>query len=111
MQARAGLLSENMMKKRQLELQERAAKLQQEEAAIRQGLAAKEAEKSKDMLEQLDQFLAKYNQEKGYTYILRYTYGGQILLKDEAFNITEDVVAGLNEMYKDKKSGTSSDEE
>jgi outer membrane protein len=44
----------------------------------------------------LDSFLLEYNADKRFTYILSYTKGGSILYTDPAFDITRDVVDGMN---------------
>jgi outer membrane protein len=50
----------------------------------------------------IEAFLAEYNKTKGYTYIISYEQG-LFYYKDPAFDITADVVKGLNEQYKDTK--------
>jgi outer membrane protein len=54
----------------------------------------------------IDDFLVKYNKEKKYSYIFSYSSGLNVLFyKDSATNITDEIVAGLNEEYnKTKKS-------
>ena len=44
----------------------------------------------------ITKFLEEYNQSKGYQYILSYTFGGPILYSNKAFNITQDVINGIN---------------
>jgi outer membrane protein len=48
------------------------------------------------------EFLNKYNQDKKYAYILSYDESGAFYYKDSAFDITADIVAGLNEEYSKK---------
>ena len=48
----------------------------------------------------LDSFLTEYNKDKRFVYILSYTKGGFILYKDEALDITKEVVDGMNEKLK-----------
>ncbi len=50
----------------------------------------------------IEEFLKEYNKDKKYTYIISYE-PGLFYYKDPAYNITDDVVKGLNEMYKTKK--------
>ncbi len=50
----------------------------------------------------LDSFLTDYNADKRFAYILSYSKGGSILYKDSMYNITSDVVKGMNEIYKAK---------
>lgn len=50
----------------------------------------------------IESFLNEYNKTKDFSYIVAYEQG-LFYYKDTAFNITSDVVKGLNEMYKNKK--------
>jgi outer membrane protein len=50
----------------------------------------------------IEDFLKEYNKNKYYSYILVYD-PGFIYYKDEAYNITGDVIKGLNERYKKKE--------
>jgi outer membrane protein len=47
-------------------------------------------------------YLKEFNQTKDYSYIIVYERD-LFYYKDTAYNITEDVIRGLNEMYKNKK--------
>ena len=44
-------------------------------------------------------FLNKYNEEKQYAMILTNSGGAPVIVADQALNITDDVLAGLNEEY------------
>ncbi|MEI9908824.1 MAG: OmpH family outer membrane protein [Bacteroidota bacterium] len=50
----------------------------------------------------IEEFLKEYNKTKNYSYIIVYEQG-LFYYKDTAYNITADVIKGLNEMYKSKK--------
>jgi outer membrane protein len=54
-----------------------------------------------DIKLKIEDFFKKYNQQKKYSYIVSYEQG-LFYFKDTAYNITADVVKGLNEMYKVK---------
>ena len=56
----------------------------------------------KDVKVKIEEFLKTYNAGKGYSYIVSYEQG-LFYYKDTAYNITADVIAGLNEIYKTKK--------
>ncbi|MBL7725755.1 MAG: OmpH family outer membrane protein [Chitinophagaceae bacterium] len=51
----------------------------------------------------IESFLNEYNKTKDFSYIVAYEQG-LFYYKDTAFNITSDVVKGLNDMYKNKKN-------
>jgi outer membrane protein len=55
-----------------------------------------------DIKKKIEEFLAGYNQAKMYSYIVSYEQG-LFYYKDTVYNITADVIKGLNEMYKPKK--------
>jgi outer membrane protein len=50
----------------------------------------------------IEEFIAEYNKDKEYSYIVSYEQG-LFYYKDTIYNITDDVVKGLNEQYKNKK--------
>lgn len=58
--------------------------------------------KMKDVKTKIEDYLKDYNAAKGYTYIFAYE-PGLFYYRDTAYNITADVVSGLNQQYKKKK--------
>lgn len=59
--------------------------------------------KMKDIKTKIEDFLKEYNKDKNYAYIVSYEQG-LFYYRDTAYNITDDVIKGLNEMYKNKKN-------
>jgi outer membrane protein len=59
--------------------------------------------KMKDVKTKIEEFLKEYNKAKGYSYIVS-TDPGLFYYKDTLYNITADVISGLNEMYKPKNN-------
>jgi outer membrane protein len=57
--------------------------------------------KMQDVKTKIEEFLKEYNQSKGYSYILAYE-PGFIYYRDSVFNITDDLIKGLNDRYKKK---------
>jgi len=52
----------------------------------------------------INEFLTAYNKKTGYKFVLTYTAnGGSVLFANDSLDITKDVVAGLNAIYKQKK--------
>ncbi|NNM16685.1 MAG: OmpH family outer membrane protein, partial [Bacteroidia bacterium] len=51
----------------------------------------------------IENFIEKYNQEKGYTYILGHQRGGGILYANDSLDITDEVVRRMNEEYAAEK--------
>jgi len=58
--------------------------------------------KQKDVKTSIEEFLKEYNKTKNFSYIISYEQG-LFYFKDSAYNITDDVIKGLNEFYKNKK--------
>jgi outer membrane protein len=56
----------------------------------------------KDVKSRIESFLADYNTSKGYNYIFANDQG-LFYYKDTAYNITADVIKGLNGIYTKKK--------
>jgi len=59
--------------------------------------------KQNDIKTKIEGFLNDYNKTRNYSYIVSYEQG-LFYYKDSAYNITGDVVKGLNEFYKPKKN-------
>lgn len=57
--------------------------------------------KMRDVKTKIEDFLKDYNNQKGYSYIFAYE-PGLFYYRDTAYNITDDVIKGLNEGYKKK---------
>jgi outer membrane protein len=57
--------------------------------------------KLKDVKAKIEDFLKQYNSDKGYTYIFAYE-PGIFYYKDTTYNITSDIIKGLNQQYTKK---------
>jgi outer membrane protein len=66
-------------------------------------LADEEQGLKRQLLSSITEFLTPYSKDKGYSYILGNSFGGNILYADKAFDVTQDVLKGLNEKYKADK--------
>jgi len=58
--------------------------------------------KQQEILNMIREFFEDYNKDKGYTYIFA-SEPGLMYLKDTAYNVTNDLLKGLNEKFKAKK--------
>ena len=101
-QAQAGSLTQaqvdaasNEIKKLDDDMKARKGQLDQEynELMVR---------RQNDIKSKIEAFLKEYNKSKNYSYIISYEQG-LFYLKDTAYNITADVVKGLNKEYKPLK--------
>lgn len=52
---------------------------------------------NKEIHDNLHAYIEKYNEEKGYDYILSYSKDGSILFANQDLDITNDIVKGMNE--------------
>lgn len=55
--------------------------------------------KNRQMIDKIEQFLETYNTDKGYDYIFSYSFGGNLLYGDDALDITDEVIKGINKAY------------
>ena len=90
----------------QAEINRRGQKLQQQEIDFNNYAAQKQQEIQEEQLVMMNQlgdaiqtFITKYNEEKQYAMILTNSGGAPVITADAALDITEAVLAGLNEEY------------
>jgi outer membrane protein len=55
-----------------------------------------------DIRKKIEDYLKEYNKTKGFNYIISYEANSFIYIRDTAYNITDDLVNGLNAEYKKK---------
>jgi len=75
------------------------ANLEREQAMYQQNLQNKQAALMEGAYKTLYEFLDDYAQENGYDFILTKTYGSGVLYGSPSYDVTKDVIAGLNELY------------
>jgi outer membrane protein len=76
---------------------------QEKKSELEQALQKQQVDGMQELRKQVESYLKEYNQSKGYAYILSYEPGFIIYYKDSAYNITRDLIDGLNAQYKVKK--------
>lgn len=86
----------------QQQLLQKQKRIQEREQAM--GLDMQDAtfKKMQEVNKRIEEFLKEYNSNKGYSYILAYQ-PGTIYYKDVRYDITADVLKGLNELYRKKE--------
>lgn len=98
--AQAGTLTQAEYESTAKRLQQMKQSLEAREAALTEKLLAEQDEFNKDLQKRLDSYLADYNKDKQYDYIFSYSRSvGLIMLVNEQLEITDEVVAGMNELY------------
>ncbi|HEX6426909.1 MAG TPA: OmpH family outer membrane protein [Niastella sp.] len=76
---------------------------QQRKGELEQEMQKLQVDRMSELRKQVEEFLKEYNKDKKYSYILSYEPGFIIYYKDSAYNITGDLISGLNTQYKEKK--------
>lgn len=97
LQKKAPTMTQSQGEAAQKSIMQKQQALQQREQSLRQDFLADQQQFNQELHARLDKFLKKYNQDKGYTYILSYSDGvSDILYKEPSNDITADVIRGLN---------------
>jgi outer membrane protein len=92
-QEQAGTIQNQLMQKqKRIQDREQAMGLEMQDATFK---------KMQDVNKRIEEFLKQFNAGKGYSYILAYQ-PGTIYYKDARYDVTQEVIAGLNELYKKK---------
>lgn len=101
--AQAGTLSQAEGEAAQKQLLQMQQSLETRKQAMNEQLLQAQEKFSSDIHKQLDDFLADYNKDKGYDYILSFSRANPVILfADKGLDITRDVIKGMNE-----KGGTT----
>jgi outer membrane protein len=87
--------------------QQEYAKDQQDYAGRKQALEQEYYKITEDLKngirKDVEQYLKGYNKDRNFSFIVEYDPGSFIYYKDSVYNITPDLVEGLNAAYKKKK--------
>jgi outer membrane protein len=94
--AQAGTLTEAEYKAADKRVAQMQQSLQAREAALTQQLLKEQEDFNKELKSRLDVFLAKYNEDKHFDYILAYSDDGRILYTNKDLDITDEVIKGMN---------------
>ena len=79
------------------QMQQRYQKRQMD---LEQELQKQKVDLMTDLRKKVEDYLKEYNKEKGYAFILSYEPGFMLYYKDTLYDVTPDVIAGLNDKYK-----------
>jgi outer membrane protein len=78
-------------------------KYNQRQMALEQDLKKHQIELMTTVRNKIETFLKEYNKDKGYAFILSYEPGFMLYYKDSVYDITNDVISGLNVEYGKEK--------
>lgn len=87
-------------KQKEEELGQKQIAIQQLEAELSQMAMNEKTLRNMEIHDTLVNFIARFNKDNNYTYILERAYGGGILWADTSLEITNEILKGLNEEYK-----------
>lgn len=96
--AQAGTLTQPEYEAAQKRLGQMQQSLGTRRDALSEQLIKEQADFNAELRKRLDDFLATYNKDKHFDYVLSYTQAGAILYANKTLDITADVIKGLNEM-------------
>lgn len=91
------------------DLTKKQQNLQLYQQSLSQQLMEEESKLNRDLYERVTAFLNKYGKEKGLQVVLKYDPTSDVLHVNEALDISQDVIKGLNEEYKQEKAGPKAD--
>ena len=100
-QEKGSSMSQIEMAKAQKDLEQRDRDLQIFQQASASELQDVNFKKLHEVKKRIEEFLKDYNKNKGYNYII-INSSELVYYKDSTYDITSDVVKGLNELYKKK---------
>ena len=87
----------------QREVAQMQQKFQQRQMSMEQDLKKHQVDLMTDVRNKIENYLKEYNRAKGYAFILSYEPGFMLYYRDSVYDITNDVINGLNEQYQKGK--------
>ena len=94
-----GFVSRERAEQEQARLLKQQQELQELQQKLTEELAAENQKNSLQLRDSINSFLKVYNQDKGYDLILSNAGFDNLLYANPAFNITNEIVEGLNARY------------
>lgn len=75
-----------------------------------QKLAQEEMERNEELYVQIYDYIDRYNKDNQFEFVLGYSRGGGILYANKELDVTEKVLNGLNEEYREKQKKSAGKE-
>jgi outer membrane protein len=101
-QKNAKTMSQTESEQAQQEYAQMQQNYQGRKQSLQESLLKHNEDLKADIRKKIEDYLKEYNKEKGYNYIISYEANSFIYIRDTAYNITDDLVNGLNAEYKKK---------
>ncbi|MBR2647506.1 MAG: OmpH family outer membrane protein [Sediminibacterium sp.] len=102
LQKSGNMLSQAELANKQQELAQLEKTYQGKEQMMAQEMQDESFKKLQDVKRKIEDYLKEYNKDKGYAYVFS-SAPEFMYLKDSAYNITNDLVKGLNKLYPKKQ--------
>jgi outer membrane protein len=99
-----GLLLSSEEKKFMEQFQRRQMELGQKEQQLSMEAQQMQSDNFLKATNRVNDFVKRYAQENGFDMILQYQIGGQVTYINDSFNITSDIISGLNKEYEELKN-------
>ena len=96
---RGGFLSQASAEAQQQDLMNEQQQLEQLNQKLNSDLMAKEQSIYQELYDSISKYVRHYNQDGKYDYILNHTVGGGMIFGKNKFNITNEILTGLNNRY------------
>ena len=107
-QRNVGSMTLSQVKAVEEDLTKKQQNLQMYERSLSQQLMEEEAKMTQELYDRITAFLKKYGAENNIHVVLKYDQTSDVLYGGEALDITNAVVVGLNETYKNEKTSGDS---
>ena len=101
LQKSAQSMSQAELAGKQQELMQMEKTFQNKEQMLNHDLQNESFKRLQEVKRKIEDYLKDYNKDKGFSYIMT-NAPDLVYLKDTAYNITNDLIAGLNSQYKKK---------
>jgi outer membrane protein len=75
---------------------------QMKKQSLQEALLKHNEDLKADIRKTIEAYLKDYNKDKGYNFIISYEPNSFIYIRDTAYNITADLIKGLNASYRKK---------
>jgi outer membrane protein len=106
-QKNVGNLTIGQAKAIEEDLAKKQQNLQLYQQSLQQEVAKDESKVTQDLYKRITDYLKVYSQEQGYHIIFKYDPSSDLLFGAATFDITKQVIQGLNDAYKIEKNGNS----
>lgn len=99
---KAPTMTQIEMQEAQLELQELDLEIQQYQEKLASDFRKRESELQRQYIAKVDAYLDEYNADGTYDMIFNYQQGGNLIWVKKHFDITDDIIKGLNKAYEEE---------